>query len=86
MEWRLEAGAALKRHRAATGLKREAQALSMLSTVGLPVPKLLSVSGEVLRLEYIPGVLYADLAETLTREQAQALVRWLAAHQLALER
>lgn len=76
----LEQGVVIKRFSDVSALQREAEALAALGSAGLAVPQLLSRDDDVLKLEYIPGVLYVDLVDHLTEAQALALADWLVQH------
>lgn len=71
-------GIVIKEYPDEAALFREALALEYLGAAGLAVPALLGKEGNALKMEYIPGVPYADLVEELSFEQARALAAWLA--------
>jgi len=76
----LEQGVVVKRSQNEVALQREAAALEVLHRSGLPVPRLVDKEKNALYLEYIQGIVYADLVDGISRPQALALGRWLQAH------
>src|SRR5690554_2712611 len=76
----LEPGVVVKRSQNEVALQREAAALEVLHRSGLPVPRLVDKEKNALYLEYIQGIVYADLVDGISRPQALALGRWLQAH------
>ncbi len=74
----LRHGIIFKEYPDESALFREALALEYLGAAGLAVPALFGREDNALKMEYIPGVPYADLVEELSFEQAEALAAWLA--------
>ncbi len=56
---------------------REKEMIERLQIAGVATAELLSAEDQILRYREIDGILYADLVECMTVEQATALATWL---------
>jgi tRNA A-37 threonylcarbamoyl transferase component Bud32 len=74
----LEGGIVIKQHADGDAMRREVRALEHLHQAGLAVPTLLAVEENALKLQYLAGPTYAELVETMTFKQAEAIADWLA--------
>lgn len=79
-ELRLEEDVVVKRLRDPQSAQREAVTLKALNAAGLAVPRLFGTEGNSIYLEYVPGVVYADLVDSMAWNQAVELAGWLAEH------